>query len=378
VERRIVLLSSDPALVSVAGYLLQNGNRMDHFASPAEVADWSDPEVAAVVLDSQARARRHGYKLVRQRYRGPLIMVLDRGDRRPELPPDIARRFLYRPFKVADLATLLAAPQPQLGPFEDAVITAWTRHASTEPPRRTIPRPAPTVATQPPRQTAPRHAPAVPKPSTLRSTAQGRLRVWAATVTALLLLLLLVGLSNRGSCGPGCANLGGVAGVAGASESPVPLTAGASPSRSGSGAGGGQPPGSSTPAPGPAPVPGLGVPLTAGVGGLIDAISPITATDTAPPAAPNPLPGVPPPTTAPPTTAPPTTAPPTTAPPTTAPPTTAPPTTAPPTTDPPTTAPPTTDPPTTAPPTTDPPTTDPPTTAPPATDPPTTAPPTTV
>jgi hypothetical protein len=352
VERRIVLLSSDPALVSVAGYLLQNGNRMDHFASPAEVADWSDPEVAAVVLDSQARARRHGYKLVRQRYRGPLIMVLDRGDRRPELPPDIARRFLYRPFKVADLATLLAAPQPQLGPFEDAVITAWTRHASTEPPRRTIPRPAPTVATQPPRQTAPRHAPAVPKRSTLRSTAQGRLRVWAATVTALSLLLLLVGLSNRGSCGPGCANLGGVAGVAGASESPVPLTAGASPSRSGSGAGGGQPPGSSsTPAAGPDPVPALGVPLTAGVGGLIDAISPITPTDTTPPsAAPEPLPGVPPP----PTTAPP---PPTTQPP---PPTTQPP---PPTTEPP---PPTTEPP---PPTTEPP---PPTTEPP---PPTTEPP---
>jgi hypothetical protein len=378
VERRIVLLSSDPALVSVAGSLLQNGNRMDHFASPAEVADWSDPEVAVVVLDSQARARRYGYKLVRQRYRGPLIMVLDRGDRRPDLPPDIARRFLYRPFKVADLATLLAAPQPQLGPFEDAVITAWTRHASTEPPRRTIPRPAPTVATQPPRQTAPRHAPAVPKRSTLRSTAQGRLRVWAATVTALSLLLLLVGLSNRGSCGPGCANLGGVGAVAGASESLVPLTSGASPSRSG-GAGGSQPPGSSsTPAAGPDPVPALGVPLTAGVGGLIDAISPITPTDTAPPAAPKPLPGVPPPTTAPPTTAPPTTAPPPTTPPTTAPPTTAPPTTAPPTTDPPTTAPPTTDPPTTAPPTTAPPTTDPPTTAPPTTAPPTTAPPTTV
>jgi hypothetical protein len=359
VERRIVLLSSDPALVSVAGDLLQNGNRMDHFASPAEVADWSDPEVAVVVLDSQARARRHGYKLVRQRYRGPLIMVLDRGDRRPDLPPDIARRFLYRPFKVADLATLLAAPQPQLGPFEDAVITAWTRHASTEPPRPAIPRPAPTVATQPPRQTAPRHAPAVPKRSALRSTAQGRLRVWAATVTALSLLLLLVGLSNRGSCGPGCANLGGVAGVAGASESPVPLTSGASPSRSG-GAGGSQPPGSSsTPAAGPDPVPALGVPLTAGVGGLIDAISPITATDTAPPpVAPKPLPGVapPPPTTAPP---PPTTQPP---PPTTQPP---PPTTQPP---PPTTEPP---PPTTEPPplTTEPP---PPTTQPP---PPTTEPP---
>jgi hypothetical protein len=327
VERRIVLLSSDRGLVSVASHVLQNGNRMDHFASPVEVADWADPEVAAVVLDSEARARRHSYKLVRQRYRGPLIMVLDRGDRRPDLPPDVARRFLYRPFKVADLATLLAAPQPRIGPFEDAVITAWTRHASTEPPRPTLPRQAPTATpTQPPRPTLPRQAPVVPKRRAWRSTAQGRLRVWAATIAALSLLLLVIGLSNRGSCGPGCANLGGVGGVAGASESPVPLTAGATQSRIGGGAGGAQPPGSSsTPAPGPASVPGLGVPLTAGVGGLIDAISPITATDTAPPpAAPMPLPGVPPPpTTAPPTTAPPTTAPPTTAPPTTAPETTA-------------------------------------------------------
>src|SRR5215218_7108980 len=91
------------------------------------------------------------------------------------------------------------------------------------------------------------------------------------------------------------------------------------------------PPGSSTPVPIQPPTPtGGGLPLVSGVGGLIQSISPISRTDTTPPAGPgDPAPaGItqPPGTTPPPTTAPPTTTPPTTAPPTTAPPTTTPPT----------------------------------------------------
>src|SRR5215218_9929892 len=94
------------------------------------------------------------------------------------------------------------------------------------------------------------------------------------------------------------------------------------------------PPGSSTPVPIQPPTPtGGGLPLVSGVGGLIQSISPISRTDTTPPAGPVAVPGVPAPSpaTAPPTTSPPgTSPPPTTAPPTTDPPTTAPPTTAPP------------------------------------------------
>ncbi|MDF2742861.1 MAG: hypothetical protein K0S88_4237 [Actinomycetia bacterium] len=364
VERRVVLLSRDPGLVSIAGCLLANGDRIVHFRSAAELSDWSTPVVAAVVLDSRPQARRLGYKQVRDRYNGPLVMLLDKGERRPDLPPDGARQFLHRPFRVAELSKLLGSPGPELGQFEAAIIAAWSRHATAEQPARARRGPSYRIDWRP--------------------SLRRRVRAWAAVVIALMGLLLVFGLSDQGSCAPACTSFGGS--VAGASESDTPPAAGSG----GGGGGGARPPGSSGASQPPTPA-GGGLPVVAGVGGLIDSISPITSDDTTPPTGPQAVPGVPaapgadpppatspPPTTAPPGTNPPaTTNPPTTDPPTTQPPTTEPPTTNPPTTEPPTTQPPTTEPPTTNPPTTDPPTTDPPTTAPPTTEPPTTAAPTT-
>jgi hypothetical protein len=333
-ERRVVLLSRDVGLASIVGLALANGDRVAHIRAASELADWSQEAVAAVVLDSRPQTHLLSYKQVRDRYRGPLVMLLDQGERHPDLPPDGARRFLYRPFSVAGIAAALATPPPQLGALETAIIDAWSRHARPDAPVR-------------------------PAGLSYRvgwgPSGRRRLRSWAWTVAALVALLLVFNLSDQGPCGPGCARFGS---VAGASESRNPLTF-RPPYAAGGGSGGGGGTGqSATPAPEPAPV---GVPLASGIGGLIESINPITATNPTPPAAPEPVPGVPPPNpppttgpTPPPTTGPtpPTTAPPTTAPPTTAPPTTAPPTTAPPTTAPPTTAPPTTAAPTTAAPTT--------------------------
>jgi hypothetical protein len=369
-ERRVVLLSRDTGLASIVGLALANGHRVAHLRSPGELTDWSRAAVAAVVLDSRPPNHQLAYKQVRARFRGPLVMLLDRHERRPNLPPDGARRYLHRPFSAADLAAVLAAPPSELGVLENAIIDTWARHATRDP----LPRPD-----------------GLAYRTSWRPSTRRRVRIWVASVAAMMGLLVVFNLSDQGPCGPGCTSFG--ASVAGASESRTPLTS--RPPSQGGGSGGG----SSTPTSGPGPAPG-GVPLVSGIGDLIQGINPITSTDTTPPSGPEPVPGVPspnqpptgppattppgptppttsPPTTAPPTTAPPTTAPPTTEPPTTAPPTTEPPTTEPPTTEPPTTAPPTTEPPTTAPPTTEPPTTEPPTTAPPTTEPPTTAPPTT-
>jgi hypothetical protein len=356
----VVLLSRDAGLASIVGLAVSNGDRVAHIRSASELADWSEDAVAAVVLDSRPHLHRQGYKQVRDRYHGPLVMVLDRDERHPSLPVDGARRYLYRPFTAADVAAVLGAPPPKLGSLETAIIDAWSRHAGPDAAKR-------------------------PAGLSYRvswgKSARRRLKAWAWTVAAIVGLLLLFNVSGQSPCGPGCTRMGA---VAGASESPTPLTARPATPGRGAGGGGGQGGGSATPPSQPGPA---GVPLVSGIGGLIESINPVTAADPTPPAPPKPVPGVPapppppPPTTAPPTptptTAPPTTAPPTTAPPTTAPPTTAPPTTAPPTTEPPTTAPPTTEPPTTAPPTTEPPTTAPPTTEPPTTAPPTTEPPTT-
>jgi hypothetical protein len=362
VERRVVLLSRDPGLASITGRLLSNGDRIAHFRSAAELSNWSAPAVAAVVLDSQPQARRLSYKQVRDRYDGPLVMLLDKGERRPDLPPDGARQFLHRPFKAAELSKLLGMPTAELGAFEAAIIAAWSRHATAEQAVQARRGPSYRINWRP--------------------SLRRRARAWAATVAALMGLLLVFGLSDQGSCTPGCTSFGGP--VAGAAETETPLTS--APAVGSGGAGRDKPPGSSAGSSQPPTPTGGGFPVVTGIGGLIQSINPISTGDTLPPSGPQGIAGVPappgttpPPTTNPPpgTNPPPTTGPPTTTPPTTTPPTTAPPTTAPPTTEPPTTAPPTTEPPTTAPPTTEPPTTEPPTTEPPTTAAPTTAPPTT-
>ena len=361
VERRVVLLSRDPGLASITGRLLSNGDRIAHFRSAAELSNWSAPVVAAVVLDSRPQARRLSYKQVRDRYDGPLVMLLDKGERRPDLPPDGARQFLHRPFKAAELSKLLGTPSSELGAFEATIIAAWSRHATAEQAVRARRGPSYRINWRP--------------------SLRRRARAWAATVVALMGLLVVFGLSDQSSCTPGCTNFGGA--VAGASEIGSPPTSPLIKS-GGSGNRSTPPPGSSGASSQPS-TPTGGFPVVVGVGGLIQSINPISTADTTPPSGPTGVAGVPappgtnpPPTTNPPgTNPPPTTGPPTTTPPTTAPPTTAPPTTAPPTTEPPTTAPPTTEPPTTAPPTTAPPTTEPPTTAPPTTAPPTTEPATT-
>jgi hypothetical protein len=368
VERRVVLLSRDAGLASTVGHLLSNGDHIAHFNSAAELTDWSTPEVAVVVLDTQPNARRLTYKQIRERYDGPLVMLLNKGEPQPDLPPDGARRFLHRPFKVAELSSLLATPMPELGSLEAAIIAAWSRHAIAEP------------APWPPRGSSYRV-------STRHPSLRRRARAWAATVVALVGLLLAFGLSDqRGSCASACTKFGGA--IAGAAENDTPLTRTPAAGSAGGGNQGGQPPGSSAgSSQPPTPTGSAGFPVVTGIGGLIESINPITSDDTTPPSGPEAVPGVPAPpgvsqppaanpppgTTPPPTNGPPTTTPPSTAPPTTGPPTTAPPTTDPPTTTPPTTAPPTTEPPTTAPPTTEPPTTAPPTTEPPMTEPPTTA-----
>jgi hypothetical protein len=340
VERQVVLLSRDAGLALTMRALVSNGDRIARYESAAALAEWSTPKVAAVILDSQPHVRRLSYKHVRERYDGPLIVLLDKGERRPDLPPDGARRYLQRPFEVAELSRLLDTPVPELGSLEAAIIAAWSRHATAEPAAPVRPARSSQV---------PAWRPSRPR----------RVRVWAATIIALMGLLLVLGLSDRGSCAPSCTQLGG--GVAGAAETETPLTSTPATGSPGGGGGGSQPPpgSSATSSDPPTPVGVAGFPVVTGIGGLIQSISPITTTDTTPPSGPVAVPGVPAPPgvtplpgTTPPTTTPPGTSPPTTAPPSTAPPTTAPPTTAPPTTDPPTTTPPTTDPPTTEPPTT--------------------------
>jgi hypothetical protein len=257
-EGQVVLLSRDAGLASTIGRLLSDGDRIARYYS-AELADWSTPTVATVILDSQPQARRLSYKQVRDRYHGPLIMLLDMDEQRPDLPPDGARRYLQRPFEVADLSSLLDTPVPELGPFEAAIIAAWSHRVTVEPPVPVRPRPAAQLPSW--------------GPSPWR-----RARFWAATIVALVGLLLVVSLSGQGSCAPGCTRVGGP--VAGAAEAGTPPT---STPATGSvrGSGDSQPPGSSAVSSQPStPTGATGFPVVTGVGGLIESTNPITGSDT--------------------------------------------------------------------------------------------------
>src|SRR5829696_6984105 len=220
VERRVVLLSRDPGLASITGRLLSNGDRIAHFRSPAELANWSTPQVAAVVLDSRPQARRLSYKQVRDRYDGPLVMLLDKGERRPDLPPDGARHFLHRPFKAAELSKLLGTQTAELGAFEAVIIAAWSRHATAEQAIKARRGPSYRINWRP--------------------SLRRRARAWAATVVALMGLLLVFGLSDQGPCPAGCTSFGG--GVAGAAESDTPMTSSPLVKSGGSGASRSTPP----------------------------------------------------------------------------------------------------------------------------------------
>ena len=208
-ERLVVLLSRDPGLVAITDHLLSNGDRIAHFRSAAELSDWSTPTVAAVVLDSQPQARRLSYKQVRDRYAGPLVMLLAKGERRPDLPPDRARQFLHRPFQAAELSRLLATPTAELAPFEAAIIAAWSRHATAEPAVEARRGPSYRINWRP--------------------SLRRRARAWVATVVAVVGLLVVFGASDQGGCAPACTSLGGA--VAGAAESDTPRPPPGPPSR---------------------------------------------------------------------------------------------------------------------------------------------------
>ena len=354
VERRVVLLSRDPGLASITGRLLSNGDRIAQFRSAAELSNWSTPVVAAVVLDSRPQARRLSYKQVRDRYDGPLIMLLDKGERRPDLPPAGPASSCTARSGRPSCPSCWARQPPSSGRSRPR--SSLPGRATPPPSRRSRPGEAPPTGS-----TGGRRCGGGPVPGRPRSSPS-----WACCWCS-------ASARTQSPCTPGCTNFGGAVAEIHPTE-PLPadqVWRQRQPRH---------------PAPRvlwrlvPAPGPHRRVP-GGRRGWRADPVHQPHLHHRHQPAlgphqrrrgprpsghqpAPDHEPRNPPPTTNPPgTNPPPTTTPTTTAPPTTAPPTTAPPTTAPPTTDPPTTAPPTTAPPTTQPPTTAPPTTAPPTTA---------------
>jgi hypothetical protein len=106
---RVIVLSRDRGLATVAGNLVDHGQALARFVSPAELPDWLSQPVAAVVLDFPRRARGIVYRQLRQRYRGPVLALLEPGETSSGLPTDRGRvDVLHRPFQGEQLSALLS------------------------------------------------------------------------------------------------------------------------------------------------------------------------------------------------------------------------------------------------------------------------------
>ena len=75
----LALLGED-RLVNV----INSGAELDEGGPPADV----------IVMDVPAQERRAAYEQVRRYYRGPLVILLGRGDNGNDLPPDPSRTLL--------------------------------------------------------------------------------------------------------------------------------------------------------------------------------------------------------------------------------------------------------------------------------------------
>jgi len=110
IARRVIMLSRDQGLASIAGQLVGRGQPLTRFSSPADVPDWLRPPTGVVVLDYPKTTRAVVYRQLRQRYQGPVLALLDPDEDASGLPTDHGRiGTLHRPFTGEELSASLDA-----------------------------------------------------------------------------------------------------------------------------------------------------------------------------------------------------------------------------------------------------------------------------
>jgi hypothetical protein len=107
----VVLISRDHRLGAILTMALPTPEGLTLLGSAAEVPDAPEAAIDAVVLDLPADARRVAYEELRQRYEGRVVVPVDHARDTNGWPPDTKRRFLVRPFQVADLIAGVQEPQ---------------------------------------------------------------------------------------------------------------------------------------------------------------------------------------------------------------------------------------------------------------------------
>jgi hypothetical protein len=186
--------------------LLGEGRPVKVINSAAELAN-DRPPADVVVVDVPAQERRVACEQVRRYHRGPLVVLLDRGDSGNDLPSDRSRTLLTRPFSLRRLSVALAAPTPILPAFDPV---SQPRLLPVSHPRLLM-RQGTQDRDEHPGPGAGYSAVAPDPPRPVRSWRERRVvRVSAMSIMAALLFMGAFALVNQSDpCGPGCDELTG-------------------------------------------------------------------------------------------------------------------------------------------------------------------------
>jgi hypothetical protein len=246
-RRRVLLLAESAGLAAVLHHLLDPSDRLSRIGSLRELAETGALEPTdVVVLDVPAEDRAAAVGQIRQRYLGPLVVLVTRGDNTRGLRLDDAATLLVRPFSATELGAALAAQggSGALGRWTTAPAppTDRLRSRSARPgpgwggPGTTPAPPAPAGAgaaaaasKAAERKAAARPAPVRRAPATSPGQvglveraqrlligltegwqAKRRFRVAGFSVFALVAFTVAFALASQGRCGPGCDALGTV------------------------------------------------------------------------------------------------------------------------------------------------------------------------
>jgi hypothetical protein len=209
-RRRVVLLAESAGLAAVLIQLLGPADRLSRLGSLRELADSRSLDTAdVVVLDLDAPDRIAAVGQVRRRYRGPLVVVVARGEGPGPLRPDAGCTLLARPFSAAELAAALAIPaRPPADPApapDDLDPLAGPDPAAFDPKaaaRRAPWRPPPAVPSG--RLSLLDRAQRLLVTLTRSWQARRRVRVAGFSAFALVAFTVAFALAAQGRCGPGC------------------------------------------------------------------------------------------------------------------------------------------------------------------------------
>ena len=111
--RQVLLLSESAGLAAVLTRLLDRRDQLTRSGWSREVAEQGGfGNADLVVLDVPRAGRAAAFQQLRRRYRGPVVVFVERGDKGRGLPADEARTLLARPFSTHELKAALGLPEP--------------------------------------------------------------------------------------------------------------------------------------------------------------------------------------------------------------------------------------------------------------------------